>query len=156
MTTRLIPQPFWFRLAVPCRRVDGVPRSGAKGPLLGLSESFALPDLGHLEGKPSWARVRIGWNPGGLAVAVEALGKPAPTRQGDQPNLPHGVQVWVDTRDPRDVHRATRFCHRFAAQLVATGPRGALGVEVIQRQIARAIADAPPCRAESIPARAER
>ena len=53
------------------------------------------------------------------------------------------VQFWVDTRDTRDVSRATRFCHRFQARLVGLGTRGALDVEVSQRPIARAVAVVP-------------
>ncbi len=52
--------------------------------------------------------------------------------------------------------RATRFCHRFQARLTGLGARGTLGVEVAQRPIARAIADAPLCRPDALAARAER
>jgi hypothetical protein len=68
-----------------------------------------------------------------------------------------GVQLWIDTRDTRDISRATRFCHRFTARLrgLATA-RGPLGLELAQRPIARAVADAPICRTELLQGRAER
>jgi hypothetical protein len=156
MTTPLLPQAFWFRLAVPCRRVDGLPLPAAKGRLLDLPDSCALPRTAALDGKPSWADVRVAWNPSGLAIAVEAAGSNGARAAAVRPAGADGLQLWVDTRDTRDVSRATRFCHRFVAKLVGLGGRGPLGVEVAQRSIARALADAPTCRPEVIPARAER
>lgn len=159
MTAPLLPQAFWFRLAVPCRRIDGLPRNpGAKGRLLDLPENCAVPATTRLEGDDPWADVRVAWNPGGLAVSVEATGRTAPLVLDDRPEGAGGVQLWIDTRDTRDISRATRFCHRFAARLVPTGPgaKSALGVEVAPRPIARALADAPPVRPDRIAARAER
>src|SRR4051794_5194635 len=140
VTTQLLPQAFWFRLAVPCRRVDGLPSTGAKGRLLDLDAGCALPDLSALDEKPSWADVRVAWNPSGLAVQVETRGTVAPLADADRPEPTDGLQVWVDTRDTRDVSRATRFCHRFVARLTPTSPRSAPGLEVAQRPIARAVA----------------
>src|SRR3954471_5356963 len=71
MSTPLLPQAFWFRLAIPCRRVEGLPRAG-KGRLLALDASCSLPETATLDGKSSWADVRVAWNPGGLAIQVEA------------------------------------------------------------------------------------
>ena len=157
MGNPLIPQAFWFRLALPCRRVDGLPRSSGRGRLLDLPEACALPDLAPLDGRPSWASVRVAWNPGGLAVAVEIAGQAATTDPDpDRPHAPDTVQVWVDTRDTRDVHRATRFCHRFVATLVRSGSGPALGVEVAQKAIPRALAEAPAGPPEAPQARAER
>jgi hypothetical protein len=159
MTTPLLPQAFWFRLAVPCRRVDGLPRAVARGRLLDLPASCRLPSTGPLDGLSAWADVRVAWNPGGLAVAVEA-NAPPPTSlpsTDERPEGTDGLQVWVDTRDARTNSRATRFCHRFHARLRGLGtPRGALEVEPSQRPIARAIADAPICRPGLLQARAER
>jgi len=74
------------------------------------------------------------------------------------PDRPEGfadVQFWVDTRDTRDVSRATRFCHRFAAPLRLPGPGRKLEVEVVQRSIARAVADPPMSRTGLIESRTE-
>lgn len=154
MSTPLLPQAFWFRVSSACPMVEGIPR--AKGRLLDLPESCALPDLGALEGRDSWARVRVGWNPAGLGVACEVVDKAGPIspEPGRTSGL-DGAQLWVDTRDTRNVHRATRFCHRFFAT-IAPGSGRSLDVEVAQKPIARAIADAPTARPGSIQARAER
>ncbi len=154
MSTPLIPQAFWFRVAIPCRPVEGIPR--AKGRLLDLPESCGLPDLAALEGRPAWAMARAAWNPGGLALTFEVVGKAGPiSAEPGRPNGSDGVQVWIDTRDTRNVHRATRFCHRFTASIVPATGRS-LAVEVTRKPIARAIADAPTGHDGAIEARAER
>jgi hypothetical protein len=152
MSAPLLPQAFWFRLALPCRRVDGLPRS--QGRLLDLPASCALPATAALEGREPWAEVRVAWNPGGLAVTVEARRRAGAI--ASDPEAADGVEVWVDTRDTRTIHRASRFCHRFAAVLTARGrASGAVDVAVSRRPIARALAEPPPLRSGSIPARAE-
>ena len=156
MSTPLLPQAFWFRLSIPCRRIEGLPRAGPRGRLLDLPEACALPDLTQLEGGRSWAEVRVAWNPAGLAVAIEATGKSGPITFDEGPTTSNGAQIWVDTRDTRGIHRASRFCHRFAAKLSPGGARTALEVELAQRPIARAVADAPTCPIETLSARAER
>jgi hypothetical protein len=156
MSTPLLPQAFWFRLSIPCRRIDGLPRTGPRGRLLDLPESCALPDLSQLEGGRSWAEVRVAWNPSGLAVAIEAGGKTGPITFEQGSALANGAQIWIDTRDTRGIHRASRFCHRFTVKLSPGGSRSALEVELAQRPIARAVADAPTCKIETLSARAER
>jgi hypothetical protein len=163
MTTRLLPQAFWFRLAVPCRRIDGLRRAsdwGDKGRLLDLPAPCRLPTTATLDGMSAWADVRVAWNAGGLAVAVEANATTTAGRipaSEERPEGSDGLQVWVDTRDARTNSRATRFCHRFHARLKGTGSaRGAPEVDASQRPIARAIADAPICKPGVLHARAER
>ncbi len=104
------------RLSI-ARRSRSIPRS--KGRLLDLPASCALPDLGELEGRPSWARARVGYNASGLGVAFEVVDKAGPISPEPGRSVGvDGVQVWIDTRDTRNVHRATRFCHRFVASIV--------------------------------------
>ncbi len=154
MTTPLIPQAFWFRVSAPCARLEAIPR--AKGRLLDLPEMAALPDLAAVGGTASWARGRSAWNDRGLGFAFEVFDKAGPiSPEPSRPSGVDGVQIWIDTRDTRNVHRATRFCHRFAATL-ANGPGRTLAVEVGQKPIARAIADAPSAHVAAIQARAER
>lgn len=155
MTTPLLPQPFWFRLAVPCPRVEGVPKTTGKR-LLDLPSSCRLPQTALLDGKEPWAEVRAAWNPRGLAVGVEAQGNLAGLDDDDRPEGLYGFQVWVDTRDTRDVSRATRFCHRFDARLAPGTGKNSLKVKVQPRPIARAVADAPLARPDLIVAAAER
>ena len=154
MSTSLLPQSFWFRTSLRCPKVEGLPR--ARGRLLDLPDSCALPDLGALEGRPSWARVRVGYDASGLGIAFEVIDKAGPiSPEPGRPSGFDGVQAWIDTRDTRNVHRATRFCHRFVASLVP-GKGRSLEVHVEQKPIARAVADAPSTGLGSIQARAER
>ena len=136
----LIPQAFWFRLSVGCPLVSDVPR--AKGNLLDLPEACRLPALSRLDGKEPWVDVRVGWNPRGLAVSVAASGRSTPLVLENRLPGADGFQLWVDTRDTRNVARATRFCHRFSARLIPGATRGGLDLEVVPKTIARAVADA--------------
>ncbi len=154
MSTPLLPQAFWFRLSIPCAKAEDIPH--ARGRLLDLPESHSVPDFGALEGRDSWSRVRTGWNAAGLGIAFEVTDKAGPVSpEPGRTSGVDGVQVWLDTRDTRNVHRATRFCHRFVASLVPGAGRS-LGVEVAQKPIARAIADAPSVKAAEVLSRAER
>ncbi len=156
MSTPLIAQAFWFRLSVRCLRIEDIPRAGGKSRLLDLPAECALPEMTRLGGGEPWADVRVAWNQAGLAVQIETVGTSGSVGSGDRPEGMDGLQLWVDTRDTRNVSRATRFCHRFDAKLVAQSPRSPLSVAVSQKPIARATADAPLCRPEAIQSRAER
>ncbi len=143
--TLLLPQAFWFRLSIPCQRIDGLPRS--KGRLLDLPDSCLLPKAEEWEGREPWAEARVAWNLKGLALAFEVKGKFTPLVQTpDHPEASDGVEFWIDTRDTRDIHRASRHCHRFQLTILPKN-KGAL---VQQKKIHRALADAPLCRPEII------
>ena len=138
----LIPQSFSFRAAFRCPKIEGMPRSG-KGRLLDLPDSSLLPMLGLLDGRTPWAEVRVAWNSEGLGVALDVSGKSGNlTHVADRPEESDGVQLWIDTRDTRDIHRASRYCHRFHLAVV---PGKGKGLEVAVRQLAipRATGEAP-------------
>ncbi|GAC1468669.1 MAG: hypothetical protein NVSMB9_11570 [Isosphaeraceae bacterium] len=151
----MLPQAFWFRLLAACPRIEGIPRASSKR-MFDLPSVCRIPQTSLLDGAEPWAEIRAAWNPQGLAIAVNATGKLERLIGEEKPAGLYGVQVWIDTRDTRDVSRATRFCHRFDAKLDEGSGKRTLGVKVQQRPIARAIADAPLCRPEAILARASR
>ncbi len=155
MSTALLPQAFWFRLAIPCQRIDELPRLEAKR-LLDLPESFKIPQSSILDGREAWAEVRAAWNRKGLAVSIQAEGDLMGLRNDDRPEGAYGATILVDTRDTRDVSRATRFCHRFDAKLVWSAKTSDLGVIVEQQPIARAVTDPPMAGLKTITSRAER
>lgn len=110
MSEKLLPARFLFRFAVPClyEAALGTKRPGE------LAVEHRLPALGELEGQASFADVRAAWSEAGVAFSVRVEGKKQPswcreTRLEDSDAL----QVWIDTRDTHNIHRATRFCHRF-------------------------------------------
>ena len=78
MTKALLPQAFWFRIAAPCPRVEDMPVRDGRRRLLDLPPSCRLPEGARLEGRSPWAEVRVGWNPRGLGIVVQAegLGRP--------------------------------------------------------------------------------
>lgn len=110
----LLPRKFLFRFRFPCRRVEK-PWS-SKG--CDLDESYRLPDLSALESPTGTAPtvpldLRMGWNEKGLVFSLEVRGKKQrPWCRSMHPEESDGLQICLDTRDLKDVHRATRFCHR--------------------------------------------
>jgi hypothetical protein len=143
MSAVLLPQAFWFRVAASSPRVGGIPLADESGPLLDLPTTCAIPDLAALDGRESWAHVRIGWNPEGLGIAVEADGLGGGLKSASRPEGFAAVSLWIDTRDTRNVARATRYCHHFQARLAPSRDGKSLNAEVEQRPIPRAVADAP-------------
>lgn len=155
MSNVLLPQAFWFRMAIACQRIDGLPHRQSKL-LLDLPEHCRVLQTSRLDGREPWADVRAAWNPSGLALSVEAEGTLSGLMQGDRPECAYGIQVMLDTRDTRDLSRATRFCHRFDAKLSQGSKKGELVATVEQRPIVRAIADAPLAKSENMLAKANR
>jgi hypothetical protein len=120
MNQPLIPSRLLFRFSVPCLYLQ-LPWTD-KG--LELPEEFRLPALGELEGKKTFADVRMAWSEDGMALWLRVVGKQqapwcADSRQEDS----DGIQIWIDTRDTHNVHRASRFCHRFVFLPSGGGPR---------------------------------
>ena len=68
----------------------------------------------ELDRRRTFADMRAAWSPEGLAFSVAVSGKTKPpwcreSRLEDS----DGLCLWIDTRDTHNVHRASRFCHRF-------------------------------------------
>jgi hypothetical protein len=120
MTTPLLPTRFLFRFSAPCRYRE--PLWTAKG--AGLDEGYRLPALVELDERTPWADVRAAWSETGLALAVRVSGKrQSPWCRQTQAEDSDGLQVWIDTRDVHNIHRAGRFCHRFAFLPFGAGQR---------------------------------
>ena len=111
MSEALLAPTFLFRVSVPCRHCE--PLWPAKGPELG--PEYTLPSFGELEGRPKFADVRAAWSHEGLRFAVYVSGKKQNVWcRSSRPEDSDGLHVWIDTRDTHNIHRASRFCHRFA------------------------------------------
>ena len=110
MSDLLLPKRFLFRFAVPC--LYRHPLWTAEG--AGLEDKYRLTGLAELEERPATADVRAAWSEEGLAMAVHVEGKRQPAWcRASRTEDSDGLQVWIDTRDVHNVHRAGRFCHRF-------------------------------------------
>ena len=101
----------------------------------------------------NFADVRLGWNELGLGVQLEVRGKEQPPR-GDagRPRSSDGLTLWLDTRDARTAHRASRYCHMFHFLAAGGGPDRDEPA-VVQGKINRALEDAPHCNLSDIPFR---
>ncbi len=121
MTTEpLLPQRLLFRFALPCAYRH--PVWSAQG--AGLDECYRLAGLAELEGKPVWADLRLAWSEQGMAFTLLVRGKrQAPWCRPSRLEESDGVQLWIDTRDVHNVHRAGRFCHRFVFLPAGAGRR---------------------------------
>jgi hypothetical protein len=114
----LLAPTFLFRFAAPCRYAAGLTPS-ATGL---LDERYRLPSLSELDSRRGFADVRIGWNESGLGAFVRIDGKKqAPWCRDTKIEDSDGLQLWIDTRDTKNVHRAGRFCHRFAVLPLGSG-----------------------------------
>lgn len=159
-----LPHAFWFRWSFRAPRAESFPEpppaGGGGGDWLKLPESGRLPDVASLRGEPGWAEIRVAWREEGLLLTVEAAREAA--FHPDQAGLRSGISVWVDTRDTRDIHRASRFCHRFDVTLepggTGKGKREELRATARLSPIARAMGNPPAvaCGDATTPARARR
>ncbi|MEM8947424.1 MAG: hypothetical protein AAGD11_19775 [Planctomycetota bacterium] len=143
----LIPPRFLFRFAVDVKRCDQLwsPKLGAV-----LDESYRLPMLSQLDSERPIADVRMAWSSAGLAWWVRVEGKQQlPWCRESRLDESDGLQVWVDTRATTNIHRASRFCHRFAF-LPRGGGRSAEEPVADQLLINRARENARPVRAREL------
>jgi hypothetical protein len=145
----LLPNRFLFRLAHCCLYQKGIPVKDDPA-LFDLPEACQLNDFGALDGRRSFADLRLGWNELGLAVQLAVCGKDRPP-EGSASRLrgSDGLVLWIDTRDARTSHRGTRTCHQF--HFLPTGG-GSDGDEPVfsQAKINRALQDAPLCAATDV------
>src|SRR5262249_59047453 len=127
--------------AYPCRYVKDMPQ-GDGDELLGLPPECALDNFAAMDGRRNFADVRLGWNELGLGVRAEVRGKEqAPQGDAGRPRASDGLTLWLDTRDARAAHRASRYCHQFHLLPAGGGPERDEPV-FAQRKIHRALHDA--------------
>ena len=152
MTTQLLPTRFVFRFSAPCRYNAGL---GSHSPRE-LASECRLPALVELDGERPFADVRAAWSEAGVALSVRVEGKKHPswcreTRLEDS----DGLQVWIDTRATHNIHRASRFCHRFIF-LPAGGGRNLDQPVADQLLVDRARENARPVRPGQLQAASEK
>lgn len=153
----IVPNRFLVRVSHPCPFVKDAPRDTDEDEhLVELPESAQLDNFAALDEQQNFADVRLAWNDFGLAVQVEVKGKSRPA-EGDheKPSMSDGLRLWIDTRDARASHRASRYCHMFA--FFPTG--GGIDKDepfLTQSKINRALQDAPMASLADIPFRAHK
>ncbi len=108
----LLAPTLLFRFSTPCRykKMTWTAKKGIQ-----LPPKHTLPSFGELEGRKVFANVRAAWCEEGIAFNVRVANKKqTPWCRLSRVEDSDGFQVWIDTRDTHNVHRARRFCHRFA------------------------------------------
>jgi hypothetical protein len=146
---QVIPHRFLIRIAYRCRYVKAIPRRD-QDRLLDLPESCRLDNFAKMDEARNFADLRLAWNDLGLAVQAEVKGK-AEVPQGDatRPRASDGLTLWIDTRDSRTAHRASRFCHQFHFLPTGGGPDRD-EPSFVQAKINRALHDAPNVTTSSV------
>jgi hypothetical protein len=121
MSEPLITPALLFRFAAPCHHTSAV--WSAKG--LALDERYRLPCFAELNGSQPFADLRLAWSERGIVLNVHVEGKEqAPWCRDSRIDDSDGVQLWIDTRNTQNIHRASRFCHRFAFLPLGAGRGG--------------------------------
>lgn len=148
----LIPHRFLVRVAYPCRYAKAMPREDDDR-LLDLPEACRLDNFAAMDEKRNFADARLAWNELGVGVQVEVRGKEqSPQGDATRPRGSDGVTLWLDTRDARASHRASRYCHQFHFLPTGGGPDHDEPV-LVQSKINRALQDAPLAPANAVPFR---
>ena len=111
----LVAPRFLFRFSVPVLRREPVWKPGG----IELDESNQLLNLAQLDAgtdnrERAFADVQMAWGAEGLAFNLHVDGKKQPPwcREGRLEDG-DGLQVWIDTRATLNIHRASRYCHRY-------------------------------------------
>src|SRR6516162_4643427 len=149
-SAELIPSRFLFRVAYPCRYVKRIPTDESDR-LLDLPETCRIDNFAGTEGRRNFADIRLAWNEFGLAIQADIEGKEQPPQgHANRLRASDGATLWIDTRDARTSHRASRYCHQF--HFLPTGG-GADHDEpvLVQTKINRALQDAPLVIAGVVP-----
>lgn len=115
-----VPKNLLFRYRIACNHFDSKPTSA-----FDLGDEYIFPNFGAFEGQFRFAELRVGWNDHGLFIQTEVAKKEQSLWCRDSQLLDSdGVQIWVDTRDTHNVHRASKFCHWFVLLPEGGGDEG--------------------------------
>ena len=113
----MFTKPFLYRFRFPCNYAE-------PGTVLG--ESYQLPNVNQLDKSGLQNKLpydfRIGWNETGLLFLLIVSGKSQSLWcRATAPDESDGIQICLDTRDIKDIHRASRFCHRLLFMPTGSG-----------------------------------
>jgi hypothetical protein len=114
----MFSRSFLYRFRFPC----GYAAAGTDS----LDETYQLPNMSLLEDSTGQRKLpsdfRIGWNETGLRFSlIVSEKKQSLWCRSTQPDESDGIQICLDTRDIKDIHRASRFCHRLLFMPVGSG-----------------------------------
>ncbi len=93
-----------------------------------LPDEAILPCLSsELAGDEKFAQVRLAVGSNALFFQADVQGKKQlPWCRESRLEDSDGLHVWIDTRNSREIHRATKFCHRYGFCPMGRGPKADL------------------------------
>jgi hypothetical protein len=93
-----------------------------------LPDEAILPCLSaELAGDGRFAQVRLAVGPNAIYFQADVQGKrQMPWCRESRLEDSDGLHVWLDTRNSPEIHRATKYCHRFGFSPMGRGPKADL------------------------------
>lgn len=93
-----------------------------------LPDEAILPCLSaELAGQAKFAQVRVAVGSNALFFQADVQGKTQlPWCRESRLEDSDGLHVWIDTRNSREIQRATKFCHRYGFSPMGRGPKADL------------------------------
>ncbi len=90
-----------------------------------LPDEAILPSLSaELAGQPKFAQLRVGVGSNALFFQLDVQGKKQlPWCRESRLEDSDGLHVWIDTRNSREIHRATKYCYRLGFFPMGRGPK---------------------------------
>ena len=127
----LLAPTFLFQFSAPLSCYPGLDVERLPSPLK-LGKQYKLPDFeGLAVQRPPFADVRAAWGPQGLLFQIHVSGKKQSVWcRESRPEDSDGLQVFIDTRNTKTVHRAGRFHHCFYLLPQGNGQRFGEGMGV--------------------------
>ena len=110
MSSQLIPPSFLFRFEARCKHREKIWVNN-QAP---LTPEFQVPGFAALNDRKDFAELRAAWSPKGLSFRLIVKGKSEPPYTNPtRIEASDALALWIDTRNTQNIHRASRFCHRF-------------------------------------------
>lgn len=106
-----IPTRAFFQVSFPCLFRSDPPK--IDGAFNDWDDTFLVPDLGSLDGQNPFGQIYMAWNDRGLYFGLQVMGESKCDVDEKRPLRGDGLQIWIDTRDVRNAHRGSRYCHHF-------------------------------------------
>lgn len=112
------PRRALFQFELPIHHIARPPR--VDGDISKWNRKYLVPPLVELEDEPAVADVYWAWHADGFYAAFDVPNRNGRLQCDAKEWWKHdGLRLCLDTRDARDIRRATRFCHFF--YLLPTG-----------------------------------
>ena len=98
-----------FRYRIPCLQIKKDTRQPEQ-----IGKPYELPEFCSVDDGLPYATLRAAWSETGMYFWIKVEGKKQSLWcKRTQLLESDGLQLWIDTRDTHNLHRATKFCHWF-------------------------------------------